>query len=98
MYGQILGINLDLDEVVTHRDPPRSKTWETVGNPNLIVIGEYQLGFDIRSVADRAELKVFIDYNLPRGGSRWLGQLLGDVYAKWCVRQMLGGTKKHFAA
>jgi hypothetical protein len=36
-------------------------------------------------------------YELPKSNkTRWLGYLFGDMYAKWCVRQMLNDTQKHF--
>ena len=33
MTGSMLGLKLSLDEVVTEREPPRRKTWRTVGTP-----------------------------------------------------------------
>ena len=81
----MMGFNLCLEEVVTERVPPRHKAWETVGNPTLLVIGNYRLGFDINS----SDLRIFIDYDLPASSKlRWLGNLLGSIYAKWCVGQM----------
>ena len=44
MNGRILGLKLSLDEVVTERDPPARKVWETVGVPRLLVIGPYRMG------------------------------------------------------
>jgi hypothetical protein len=43
-------------------------------------------------------LRVFIDYELPRGRTRWLGWLLGGVYARWCVNQMVTGAVAHFGS
>jgi hypothetical protein len=40
---------------------------------------------------------VFIDYELPSGVvTHELGRLFGNVYAKWCVDQMLEGVVQHF--
>ena len=39
LSGRILGLSLEVEEVVTKYDPPHSKTWETVGTPRLLVIG-----------------------------------------------------------
>jgi hypothetical protein len=40
---------------------------------------------------------VFIGYDLPqRFGSRWLGWLLGGVYAKWCTNRTAGDAARHF--
>lgn len=33
--GRVLGIDLSLDELVTEREPPTLKIWETVGSPNF---------------------------------------------------------------
>ena len=39
MGGRVLGIALSLEEIVTVRNPPRLKIWETTGMPELFVIG-----------------------------------------------------------
>jgi len=99
MKGRVMGIDVFLEEVVTEREPPRHKAWETVGSPRLLVIGGYRLGFDIVDENNTSKLRVFIDYDLPvKSASRWLGYLLGKKYAKWCVQQMLDSVRKHFAA
>jgi len=97
MRGKILGLTLFLDEVVRQREPPHRKEWETVGTPRLLVIGGYRLGFDITSTGRAAHLRVFIGYDLPStSGLRLLGRILGPVYARWCVRQMIYGARANF--
>lgn len=97
MSGKILGVSVFLDEVITRRDPPWRKTWETVGDINLIVIGHYRMGFKIESRSDNSNLKVYIDYELPKSpATRLFGFLLGGMYAKWCVKQMITGARDHF--
>ncbi len=59
---------------------------------------DYQMGVEINSQDKASNLKVFIDYELPKGVNRLLGYLFGDVYAKWCVRQMLDGAREEFGA
>jgi hypothetical protein len=94
MTGRVLGMNLALDEVVTERTPPLRKVWETVGEPRLLVIGAYRMGFDITPEGGASRLVVFIDYRLPsRGWGRALGLLLGRAYAAWCTRRMAGDAK-----
>ncbi|TSC76480.1 MAG: hypothetical protein G01um101431_613 [Parcubacteria group bacterium Gr01-1014_31] len=97
MHGRVLGLSLSLHEVVMRRDPPRAKTWETVGTPRLLVVGDYRMGFEIRPQGTSATLRVFIDYDLPAKNA-WLGRLFGKMYAQWCVRQMIGGVHTHFGA
>ena len=94
-----MGIELFLEEVVTEREPPHHKAWETIDRPRLLVMDRYRLGFDILSEGNRSsELRVFIDYDLPEApGFRWLGLILGKTYAMWCVQKMVNDARKHFA-
>jgi hypothetical protein len=94
MSGRAFGFRIFLDEIVTDHSPPYRKTWETVGNPRLVVIGRYGMGFDIRTSGAGCELRVWIDYDLPP--QRWWGRLFGSAYAKWCVSQMINDTRAHF--
>lgn len=97
MHGRVFGIRVDLDEVVTRREPPLAKTWETVGEPRLIVIGAYQMGFRIQSQGETSRLVVWIDYDWPsRGLSRLLGRAFGAAYARWCTRQMTRDAVRAF--
>ena len=96
LSGNVFGIRLFLDEVVTRRNPPREKMWETVGSPKLLVIGSYRMGVEITPESRGSRLRVFIDYDLPTGLTLVLGWLFGDFYARWCVKQMLAGTSEQF--
>ncbi len=95
--GSVLGVNISLIEKVIKREAPKSKAWQTFDGINLIVIGHYTMGFEIVPEGKSSNLGVYIDYDLPKSTkTRWIGRLFGDVYAKWCVRQMLSDTQKHF--
>ena len=97
MDGKVFGINLFLDEIVTRHEPPFYKEWETVGDLKLLVIDHYKLGFEIKPENNISRLKVYIDYNMPNSlPSGILGYLFGEMYAKWCVYQMINGVKDHF--
>jgi uncharacterized membrane protein len=97
MQGRVLGMTLSLDEVVTERQPPLRKAWQTV-DAKLLVIGQYRLGFDISSNGNRSAVRVFIDYDLPaKWPARWLGRLLGGIYARWCTGRMAHDAARHFA-
>ena len=99
MDGTILGIKLFLDEVITKYEPPIRKEWQTVGELNLLVIGHYKLGLEIASDKNYSILKIYIDYNLPKGfATKLLGLVFADFYAKWCVHQMLQDTAHNFQA
>ena len=98
LAGTAFGIHLGVDEVVSEHSPPFWKSWETVGEPRLLVIGAYRMGFIIDDVPPGSRLTVFIDYELPRRApSRWLGRLLGPAYARWCTERMAGDAARHFA-
>ncbi len=97
MRGSILGVEIFLDEVVTVHERPSRKEWETVGSPHLIVIGSYKMGVHLTPGESGTLVRVFIDYDLPSGVvTHELGRLFGNVYAKWCVDQMLEGVVQRF--
>ncbi len=94
MSGKAFGITIFLDEVITHREPPRLKIWETVGTPKLLVIGHYRMRVVVEPRGDESLIKVSIDYDLPRNNA-WLGKLFSGMYAKWCVQRMIKDTRNH---
>lgn len=99
LSGRVFGVGLSVEEIVAERNPPRRKVWETTGTPKLLVIGRYQMGFELAPQGKGSMLRVFIDYALPeRGLARWLGRLFGRYYARWCTQQMVDDAVKHFAS
>jgi hypothetical protein len=96
LSGRVLGIAIAAEEVVTERNPPLRKTWQTVGTPKLLVIGPYRMGFDIGSHAHGSQLRVCIEFDLP-AKAQWLGRLFGPMYARWCVNQMISDAARHFS-
>lgn len=95
MHGRVLGLPLALQEQVVVREPPRRKAWETVGEPSLLVIGAYRVGFELEAAGGGAALTLRIDYQLPlRGVARCLGLMLGRAYARWCVRTMVRDAQR----
>ena len=99
LRGTALGIAVDVEEIVVEHDPPRRKVWQTVGSPRLLVIGHYRMGFELTPRDSSSELKVFIEYDLPRRGiSRWLGHLFGGWYARWCTRSMVADAQRRASA
>jgi len=97
MGGSAFGIKLFVEEVVTERDPPRRKIWKTIGDPSLVVVGAYQMGFEIEPTEKGSWLRVWIDYEPPKGVGRYTPSL-GGLYARWCVRQMADDAARHFGA
>lgn len=87
MHGSFLGIPISLEEVVTERDEPHRKCWETTGTPRLLVIAHYRMGFELAPNGDATRLRVFIHYSLPvTPPGSWLGSLFGAFYARWCTK------------
>ena len=98
LSGRVLGVPLSVEEIVTERQPPLSKVWQTIGVPRLLVIGRYEMGFEITPQGASSLLCVFIDYALPETPlARWLGRLLAPSYASWCTESMAEDAAKHFA-
>lgn len=96
--GRIAGVPLAVHEVVTKRQPPSYKAWETLGEPTLWVIGRYEMGFELTPAATATGLRVFIDYDRPiKGLARALSLLFHGVYARWCTRKMVKDAERHFA-
>lgn len=99
LHGNVFGITMYVDEVVTEYIPPRRKLWKTVGTPRLIIIGQYQMGLEITPEKEGSRLTVFIDYAIPDSTSgRVLGYLFSSIYATWCVRQMIGSAQTYFSS
>lgn len=97
MSGSILGLTLALEESVIERSPPWRKVWETIGTPQLVVVGPYRMGVQIKPNGEDSELQVSIDYMLPTSGvGRWLGKAFGRSYARWCTEKMANDTRQFF--
>jgi hypothetical protein len=99
MGGSAFGVSLYVDEVVVERAPPGRKLWRTVGATRLLIMGPYEMGFEIQPDATGSRLRVWIDYDLPKGlFGRLLGFLFAGFYAQWCVGRMVADAASHFAA
>jgi hypothetical protein len=97
LAGTVCGLRLSVEEIVTERAVPYRKTWETIGQPRLLIIGHYEMGFELSPDSSVSMLRVFINYALPeRGWGRWLGIIFANYYARWCTSKMLNDTARHF--
>ena len=98
LSGRVLGLELQVQEVVVDHDPPRRKAWETRGAPRLLVIDTYRMGFSIEPHGATSRLTVFIDYSLPKRGVAWaLGRWFGAMYARWCTQRMVADAVRAFS-
>lgn len=97
LTGRVLGLRLSVLEEVTDYAPPFRKTWETLGEPQLLVIGPYRMGFVLVPQAATTLLRVWIDYDRPSAGwASLLARLLGGIYAQWCVQRMAADAAQAF--
>lgn len=98
--GQMIGWTIDFSETVTHYVPGREKVWRTIGEPQLLIIANYQMNVVVEPVLpDTARLTIGIDYDLPtRGVWRALGTALANTYSRWCLTSMVNGTKRDLEA
>ena len=97
MGGAFLGVRLFVEEVITERDPPRRKVWETRGQPRILVIGAYRMGFEISPTGENSTVRVFIEYDYPPTLlGRILGKLFAPKYARWCVKRMAEDAERRF--
>jgi hypothetical protein len=96
MGGEAFGLRLFVEEVVTVREPPLRKVWRTAGAPRLIIMGAYEMGFEISGEGASSRLRVWIDYQLPdRGWARHV-RALAAFYARWCVGKMVTDAVQYF--
>ena len=96
MHGEMLGLTLRIEEVVSERAPPKRKVLETRGDQEMLVISAYRLGFEINAACGGAAVCVFIDYDLPRGFLGVLSSLPAYFYARWCVTRMADAAAERF--
>jgi hypothetical protein len=97
LTGRVLGLALSVEEAVVERVPSWRKAWETVGEPRLLVIGPYRMGFNIRPDPAGSLVTVWIDYALPTD-LPLLGRLVGRAYARWCTARIVRDAATHLRA
>ena len=95
LSGSVLGAALSLEEVVTRREPPRIKEWETVGVPKFLIVGQYRYRVDIEPQDGGSLLKVSFDFSPPGSAGR-VRLFLSRRYARTCAREMARITRDHF--
>lgn len=98
--GRMLGLTLDFSEMVTKYIPGRGKIWHTIGDPQLLIVSNYEMGLTVNPMsADVCRLTIAFDYELPRSMvGRLLGRALAGSYARWCLDSMVQGTKRDVEA
>ena len=65
MSGRMWSLEFSLEEAVVERRKGQRKVWETLGDPRLLVIGRYRMGFEVQPTDRGTQLRVWIDFDLP---------------------------------
>ncbi len=92
--GRVLFLPIDFSETVIEWVETKRKIWKTIGTPKLIILGNYEMGFELEQTQEGTKAHLWIDYEIPRPWfGRILGMLLADWYSRWCLRMMGSGAK-----
>jgi hypothetical protein len=93
LRGRALWVEFYVEQVVTEREPPRLKAWETVGQVRLVVVGPYRVEFRIEPASlEGSRLAIDIQCEPVARCPLWLTRL----YARWCVWRMASDAARHF--
>ena len=95
--GRTMGFKMDFTVLTTKWEKDKEKVWETIGKSKMIILDWYQMRFVISQDGEKTKADLSIKYTKPRTFFfRSIGFFLAKPYAKWCLKNMLNDTKKHF--
>lgn len=95
--GKTMGFKMDFTVLTTKWEKDKEKTWETIGKAKMIILDWYQMRLVITEDGENTKADLSIKYTKPRKFFfRSVGFFLAKPYAKWCLKNMLNDTKKHF--
>lgn len=93
--GKMVGIKMDFTVEVTKWMPGEEKTWETIGDPKLIIYSWYQMHLLLTKIPNGTIAKLSISYKKPEGVFyKILSFLFADWYCRWCLKHMLEDGKR----
>lgn len=93
--GKVAGLPVDFTEAVFRWKENEEKIWETVGSPQMIILGWYRMRLSTKPGGEGTSVSLEIEYAPPKGFFYRLLYLgLAGWYANWCLSKMLGDTKK----
>lgn len=95
LSGKVFGRSLSLEEVITKREVPYIKTWETVGTPKFLIVGKYQYTVRVESKDHGSFLNISFDFSPPKK-SGWFRLFLSNIYSKMCAGEMVKMTRNYF--
>jgi hypothetical protein len=95
--GKTMGFRMDFTVVTTKWESGKEKVWETIGKAKMIILDWYQMKLVVTQEGENSRADLSIKYTKPRKFFfRAVGFLLAKPYAKWCLKNMLNDTRKHF--
>jgi hypothetical protein len=97
--GKMMGLPIDFTETVTIWKENEEKVWETIGSPQMIILGWYQMRLTTEPSEKGTLASMEIQYTPPKGFFyKLLSAVFARWYADWCLGKMLGDTKNKFEA
>lgn len=92
--GRAFGMAIDFQQRVAEWAEDQRKVWRTLEGGRIILLGRYEMGFELEPGHAATRVRAWITYDLPRDlRGRVLGALFARSYARWCVRSILDGAK-----
>lgn len=92
--GNVMSMVMDFTVEVTKWIQGKEKTWETIGDPKVIIYSWYRMHLMVSEASNNTQAELSISYEKPKG---WFNKLicflLGDWYCRWCLKHMLGDCK-----
>lgn len=93
--GKMIGMKMDFTVEVTKWVNGIEKTWETIGEAKMIIYSWYMMHLLVRPKGNITEAELSITYERPkRWFARFISFLFADWYCNWCLKNMLGDTKR----
>lgn len=92
--GKVMGLRIDFTETITRWVKNKERVWQTIGDPQIIIMGNYVMGFFLKPILESTQLTFEIDYELPKP-LFWslVGRLLSPWYSRWCLSNMCNDAK-----
>ncbi len=99
MWGRMMGLTIDFSETVTKYIAGREKVWETIGEPKLLIMSSYVMRVAVNPLSlSSCRLTISLTYAPPRSIFwRFVSALVGDWYARWCLKSMCQDAKAAMA-
>ena len=94
--GTMMGLTMDFTVEVTRWVEGKQKTWETIGDTQLIIYSWYKMELHVHQTEGGTKAELSIAYEKPKGFfNKILSFLLADWYCRWCLRKMLDDAGKN---